>query len=296
MSGKQKLKRAYINVGYPRHADILSLTHRFGIQGKCASYDLILAMSEASGGIIDKDAFLYTCKLNEVQDPEAYLTYCIQKGIFKEAAGGYTNSFVEKDQESYAKVLELDKKRKGIKTESVRNPYGNDTENDRKLDIDIDNEVDLNKKNSEPINPNLITVGEFKLLKFDSITWEALQVQHQKAVLDRAIQLAESYIEKHKTKDPQRYKDLKKEAESGKAYLNSWAISQAYEQLAKEKAAKIRLDRSKEGYKKPEEAPRPQPKLVGDMPKIEPITPEQAARNKKLVEELKNKTLRRVSA
>lgn len=290
MAGKQKLKRAYINVGYPRHADILSLTHRFGIQGKCASYDLILAMSEASGGIIDKDAFLYTCKLNEVQDPEAYLTYCIQKGIFQEVEGGYTNSIVAKDQENYAKVLELDKERKRNRSDSVRIPDGKETESDRKLDIDIDIDNDLNNKK------NCIRVGEFKLLTFDPITWEALQLQHQKPVLDRAIQLAESYIEKHKTKDRQRYNELKKEAESGKAFLSSWAISEAYKQLANEKAAKNRLDKSKEGYKKPDELPRPQPPPVRIAAKPEPLTPEQLAHNKKLVEELKNKTLGRVSA
>ena len=98
MSAKQKLKRAYINVGYPRHADILSLTNRFGIQGKCASYDLILAMSDASRGVIDKDAFLYTCKINEVADCEAYLEFCLSKRIFIEVEGGYTNSIVAKDQ------------------------------------------------------------------------------------------------------------------------------------------------------------------------------------------------------
>ena len=143
---------------------------------------------------------------------------------------------------------------------------------------------------------NLVRAGEFKLLCFDQITWEAMLMQHQKAVLDRAIQLAESYIEKHKTKDPQRYQELKKEAESGKAYLNSWAISEAYKQLSNEKAAKIRLDRSKEGYKKPEEASRPQPQQVGKITAPPPLSVEQIANNKKLIEQLKNKTLGRVSA
>lgn len=140
MSAKKKLKRAYINVGYPRHADILSLTNRFGIQGKCASYDLILAMSDASNGIIDRDAFLYTCKLNEVKDPEAFLAYCIEKRIFIEVSGGYSNSIVLKDQENYAKVLDEDRERK-------RNKSGIRPESERKLDIDNDNdnETDLNK-------------------------------------------------------------------------------------------------------------------------------------------------------
>jgi len=293
MSGKQKLKRAYINVGYPRHADILSLTHRFKIQGKCASYDLILAMSEASGGIIDKDAFLYTCKLNEVEDPEAYLTYCIQKGIFKEVEGGYTNSFVEKDQENYAKKLEEDKERKqrknGNKSDSDRTPYGNETESDRNLDID--NDIDLNKNN------NCVQVGEFKLLHFDQITWEALQLQHQKPVLDRAIQLAEAHIEKQKTKDPQRYRELKKEAESGKAYLLSWPISKAYEQLAGEKAANNRLLNSKGTYRKPEPAQNAaalQP--VKPLPPKREITAEESARNKGLLSNLINQTSEKVSA
>lgn len=138
MSAKKKLKRAYINVGYPRHADILSLTNRFGIQGKCASYDLILAMSDASNGIIDRDAFLYTCKLNEVKDPEAFLAYCTEKRIFIEVSGGYSNSIVLKDQENYAKVLDEDRERK-------RNKSGIRPESERKLDIDIDNDPDLNK-------------------------------------------------------------------------------------------------------------------------------------------------------
>lgn len=143
MSRKQKLKRAYINVGYPRHADILSLTGRFGIAGKCASYDLILAMSDASNGIIDKDAFLYTAKLNEVADPEAFLAYCLDKGIFIQCGDGYSNTHVIKDQESYAKTLDEDRERKGIRPEKNRNPTGVRPEKDRNLDIDIDNEFDL---------------------------------------------------------------------------------------------------------------------------------------------------------
>ena len=159
MSTKQKLKRAYINVGYPRHADILSLTYKFGITGKCASYDLILAMSDASNGVIDKDAFLYTCKINEVSDPESFLAYCIEKRIFIEVTGGYSNSIVIKDQESYARKLSEDKERK-------RNKIGIQAETDRKLDIDIDNVIDTG---SDP-NKLDIALPEFQTPKILSAT------------------------------------------------------------------------------------------------------------------------------
>jgi hypothetical protein len=178
------------------------------------------------------------------------------------------------------------------KQKQSKSKANNKQKESKSSDTDTDLE-DLYKDKDQPIQ---VHVGDFKLLRFDPISWEALQVQHQKAVLDRAIQLAESYIEKHKTKDPQRYRELKKEAESGKAYLNSWAISEAYKQLSSEKAAKNRLDRSKETYKKPDELPRPQPPPVKQLAAPPALTPEQIAHNKKLVEQLKNKTLGRMSA
>lgn len=151
---RQKLKRAYISVNYASHADIVSLTAHHGIQGKCASYDLNLIMSGASNGIIDKKTFIYTAKQNEVENPEAFLTFCIEKGIFIEIDGGYSNTYVIKDQESYSEKLRKDRERKrnedGIPPESERNPSGNEVELPRTLDIDIDNNI----KNKEPPSDN----------------------------------------------------------------------------------------------------------------------------------------------
>lgn len=265
MTSKQKLKRAYINVGYPRHADILSLTNRFGISGKCASYDLILAMSEASKGVIDEDAFYYTCKINEVKDPEAYLTYCISKGIFIKVDGGYSNAMVVKDQENYAKVIEKDKERKAVRSRSEseldRNQSGKNLESGRKLDIDYDYENDLNLNKKEvvelPQNPLAHTPPEYfnkpdpnfhwgprKIIRFSSIDWELFRSQNPPDIVDMAIELAEAHVEKLELSDPGEYSNQKKRALKGFAYCSSWPKAEAHKRCAEKKTADNRVKKS----------------------------------------------------
>lgn len=135
--------------------------------------------------------------------------------------------------------------------------------------------------------------GEFKLLRFDQIAWEALQMQLKPDELKRTIELAESYIAKHEHADPARYSQLKKQALAGKAYILSWAKSQASTQLASEKAAQNREKKS-EGVKPPD-VPRVQPKEF-IPPKREQHTPDQIAANKAKLRELTSKTLGRLSA
>jgi hypothetical protein len=245
-------------------------------------------MSDASSGVIDKDAFIYTCKINEVEDPEAYLEFCLLKRIFIEADGGYTNSFVVKDQENYAKVIGKDQERK-------RKQSGKDLESTGKLDIDIDNDLDINKKEQlDP--PQSIRPGPFKILRFDQIQWETLQMQQDPHELKRSIELAEAHIETFKTAEPQRYRELKAKAEQGQAYLMKWAKSAAFTQIQNEKAAEARAQKAAKPYEKPQAAPRPQPKEFKPPPRPPEPTPEQMARNRKLMKELFHKTTKAVAA
>lgn len=159
-------------------------------------------------------------------------------------------------------------------------------------DTDTDPEVlDLKKE----LAPGKIQPGDLKILEFDQIQWEALQVQNEKPVLDRAITLAEAYVDKHKKKDPQRYRELCDEAKSGKSYLISWPISEAMKQIKGEGAAQARLEKAVKPYEKPQEPPRPQPKVY-EKPKVEAASPQAAAKFKQDLQGLIKGTTKAVSA
>lgn len=132
------------------------------------------------------------------------------------------------------------------------------------------------------VDPNLIRPGPFKILHFDQITWETLQMQEGPEVLKRQIELAEADIECHKESDKMRYQELCNKAKQGKAFLMKWAKSAAYTQIKNEEAAKARAEKASKPFQKVE-APRVQPREVKPIEKARERSDDEKKRDRELL-------------
>lgn len=180
-----------------------------GILSVIKSY---FAMSESSDGFLDREEILMIAEGWGVEDPESWLSLCVEKNIFTEESGRYFNTHVQKDREKYQKKLEYDKKRKGIKNDSVRKDYGktNDLDIDSDFDNDIDNE-DL-KKNSAP-QIGLIKISDHvRLTDFSKDQFKMRCAQEGFNFTDRKrmVELLDRDFEKNPEKREERdhFKDL----------------------------------------------------------------------------------------
>ena len=258
---RARLKRAYIRTEYPNHEDIISLTAHFGIAGKCASYDIQLKMSGAARAVIDKATFLYIAKQNEVDDPPAFLVFCLRKGIFIEEEGGYSNPFAIADQESYAETLERDRNRKGTPKDSPRIPPGNQKENTRTPDIDFDNEDE--SKNKEK--------GSTKIFEF--VFMDEISIDQWKCKLGpdgfmRACEKLNGWIGESKA-DPLEFQKRKNKGKNASYVLQNW-VAEA-------------VSNEKPRGEKPQQPSRPRVPLAPEPPKREAPTAESKAKLSELL-------------
>lgn len=215
------------------------------------------------------------------------LESAVKVGLLEQDSDNYFNSQIVNDHKSFK--IKRDNYKKGrqkrdeILPESSENPARIQPEStldytDTELDTESETE-DLKKEQQAFIRP-----GQFKLLRFSQIDYENLVCARGSRSLDRTIQLAESHIQKQKHANPEKYRELKLQALEGSAFINGWASRQAHVDIAEVTAATAREKKATTPYKKPDEPPRAQPKLVGAIPKREATTPEQKQRVHALVQ------------
>lgn len=284
---RAQLKHVLLDVDFLNNPKVRSLKTKFGHISQLCLIDIYSAMSRATNAVIDKDCI--EAIISEYEVKIEFLDYCLEKGLISSEMGGYSNSVVIKDQEQYFKKLNSGKS-KNIPEQN----FPEKIQEKSTPDYDYDNELNIKETVSED-PPQSIRPGPFRILRFDQIQWETLQMQEDPQELKRSIEIAEAHIETFKTADKQRYLELCRKAEQGKAYLMGWAKSAAYSQISNEKAAKAREEKAKQPFQKPQEAPRPQPKEY-KPPELPEVSEEQRQINLQKLRSITRKTTEGVRA
>jgi hypothetical protein len=137
---RAQLKHVLMDVDLPNHNKIRLLKSVHGNAGKLAYYELQMAMSKATNATVDKDLIILIAIESEVADTESFFKYLLDKGLIQKESNGFSNTPVIKDQESYFKKLDSDRKRKGKGKESEK------VLKDPDIDTDFDIDIDLNKE------------------------------------------------------------------------------------------------------------------------------------------------------
>lgn len=142
-----KLKHTLLDNYFLDLPEIKLLRRKFKNDGVLAVIACYLKMSGASQARLEKDEIFIEAETYGVKDVDAWLAFCMLKGLFKDSDGNYSNIHVERDQESYRKKLEYDRNRKG-KSKSLDFVFDIDSDPDLKnkirvLDFLFFNEIEL---------------------------------------------------------------------------------------------------------------------------------------------------------
>lgn len=103
---RAQLKHALLRVILPSLAKMRSLKRVHGSAGKCSVYEAYMVMSGATDAVVDRDCILSIADDNDVKDPEAFIDYCLEKGLFILDSGGISSTPVIEDQEAYAERVQ----------------------------------------------------------------------------------------------------------------------------------------------------------------------------------------------
>lgn len=288
-----QLSHALFDVEFLHKPKIKAMRRKFGDLSALWLFEVICQLSRASGAKIEIDCALSVADDFKIENGQELIDYCTNEDrkILELKNGYITNSRVDADQEKLQIRREKDLERKRKKEDSAKIPHGKSEELVTDTVTDTE-DLDL-KEQSDP--PQYVRPGEFKLLRFSQIDYEQLTISRGERALARTIELAESHIQKQKNADPELYRKLKLQALEGKAFINGWASKQAHVDIAEVQTATARVKKAIQPYQKVD-PPRPQPQEYKPPPKSADLTEEERSRNKKLVDELINKTSKKVAA
>lgn len=219
-----KVKKTLLANNFLDLTEVKLVGKKYDSVGILAIVKSYFAMSESSDGYLEKEEILMIAEGWAVEDVEGWLSLCVLKNIFTEESGRYYNTHVKRDRENYAKKLEYDRKRKGIKTDSVRKEDGKKTD----PDIDIDFDIDINKKNSQqPVQPELIKLSEFvRLSQFNREMFKK-RCLDEKFTAKETKEIIES-LDRWFAKNQEKWRE-----EDHFRDLCSWPMKQAREEKAK---------------------------------------------------------------
>lgn len=207
--GRAKLKHVLLDVDLPNHNRIIPLTKLFKVMGKCALYEIYMAMSKGTDAVIDKELLLCIAENNQVEDPEAYFQYLLEKKLIIEDDGGFSNGRVIKDQEAYHRKLESGKKRKeSVQKCSDKKRRTPEPDIDIDTDYDIDNDLVVKNKKKVTIPPELSAPGTRAALR----DWAT----HRKQIGHPLTQsMAEAIIKDYITRPDELVRDIRHSIKNG---------------------------------------------------------------------------------
>lgn len=144
-AGRAQLKHVLLDCNFKDKPKIIDLELTFKPISRLFLIDILAACSTATNAKISRKVCAYLGNRIgiDADSVEKILDYCIANDILWSVDGLITNSRVIKDQESYFKKLDSDRKRK----ESKRNPVGQRPDPDIDFDIDFDIDIDLKDPN-----------------------------------------------------------------------------------------------------------------------------------------------------
>lgn len=204
---RAQLKHVLLDVTFKDKPKIIDLEIEHKPIARLLVMDILAACSAATNAEITRNVCIYLGNRIgiEAESVENILNYCIDNDILWAVNGKITNPRVIKDQESYYRKLESDRKRK----ESKRIPTGKNTDSDIDFDIDIDIN---NKENSQP-KIGLIKLSEH--VRISEINKPLFELRLQSEGLDEKakqeiIELLDRDFHKHpeKRRETCHFRDL----------------------------------------------------------------------------------------